>query len=151
MACYSHKSKDFCLLLQHNYLMLLNVYYSQKCRSIIIIMSRPSHYRVEEGSEHYVLYAFEKKYQRSFIHGHVVGLGVYIMSRLQENGVDKITQFMDSIGLKYHPRDLGESREVLKEILLYNATGVCSSNDLWNTVVNERNISKEAIEQHNYG
>ena len=59
------------------------------------------HYRVEEGSEHYVFYALEKRYQQSFIHGHVVGLGVYLMSRLQGNGGERIVQFMDSVGLKH--------------------------------------------------
>ena len=50
------------------------------------------HYRVEEGSEHYLFYAMEKKYQRSFIHGHIVGLGVYIMSRLQQNKWEEVTR-----------------------------------------------------------
>ena len=34
MACYSHRSKDFCLLFQHNSLMLLNV---QNCASIMCL------------------------------------------------------------------------------------------------------------------
>lgn len=58
------------------------------------------HYRVEEGSEHYLFYAMEKKYQRSFIHGHIVGLGVYIMSRLQQNKWEEVIyQVMDMVGL----------------------------------------------------
>jgi hypothetical protein len=33
-------------------------------------------YRVTEGSEHYLFYVLEKRLQKSFIHGHIVGLGV---------------------------------------------------------------------------
>ena len=40
------------------------------------------HYRVEEGSEHFLFYELEERLQRGFIHGHIVGLGIYLMSRL---------------------------------------------------------------------
>ena len=105
------------------------------------------HYRVEEGSEHYVFYALEKRCQQSFTHGHVVGLGVYLMSRLQGNGGERIAQFMDSVSLKYHPRDLGVGRTDLKEVLLSLKDFVNSRKDLWYTVINEGEWSEELVEQ----
>ena len=47
------------------------------------------HYRVEEGSEHYLFYELEERLKRPFIHGWIVGLGVHLLSRLQENRTKK--------------------------------------------------------------
>ena len=105
------------------------------------------HYRVEEGSEHYVFYALEKKYQRSFIHGHIVGLSVYLMSRLQKNEVDKITKFMDTIGLCYHPVHMDITEEALKEVLLSLREFVQCRKDLWFTVINETEFSPKVVDE----
>ena len=63
------------------------------------------HYRVEEGSEHYLFYAIEKRLQRSFIHGHIVGLGVYVVSRLhsQSNDPHTVLEFMGDNGTEVSP------------------------------------------------
>ena len=49
-----------------------------------------NHYRVEEGSEHFLFYELEERLKRPFIHGHIIGLGIYLMSRLQENKAEEI-------------------------------------------------------------
>ena len=85
------------------------------------------HYHVEEGFEHYLFYALEKRLQKSFIHGHIVGLGVYVMSQLQDNEPQKVLEFMESVGLKYHPRDMGIGRRELREALLGLGEFVMSS------------------------
>ena len=105
------------------------------------------HYRVEEGSEHYIFYALEKKYQRPFIHGHVIGLGIYLMSKLQKNNLKMVTEFMDSVGLCYQPVNLGLTKEGLKEVLLGLKAFVASRSDLWYTVINESEFSEELVEQ----
>ncbi len=38
------------------------------------------HYRVEEGSEHYLFYELEERLKRPFVHGNIVGLGIYLLS-----------------------------------------------------------------------
>ncbi len=43
------------------------------------------HFRIEEGSEHYLFYELEERLKRPFIHGNIIGLGIYILSRLQGN------------------------------------------------------------------
>ena len=68
------------------------------------------HYRVEEGSEHYLFYELEERLARSFIHGHIVGLGIYLLSRWQENEPESVTAFMGEVGLKYHPENGDPSR-----------------------------------------
>ena len=75
--------------------------------SVNTICLPAGHYRVEEGSEHYLFYALEKRLWKTFIHRHIVGLGVYIMSRLQNNEHGKVVELMESVGLKYHPKDMG--------------------------------------------
>jgi len=38
------------------------------------------HYRIEEGSEHFLFYELEERLARPFVHGYIVGLGVHLMS-----------------------------------------------------------------------
>ena len=104
------------------------------------------HYRVEEGSEHYLFYAMEKKYQRSFIHGHIVGLGIYVMSRLQQNKAEEITKFMDKVGLRYRPEDMELTREGVKEVLMNLKDFVCSRSDLWFTIINDADFSESIVD-----
>ena len=105
------------------------------------------HYRVEEGSEHYLFYAMEKKYQHSFIHGHIVGLGVYIMSRLQQNKWEEITRFMDTVGLHYRPEHMELSKEGVREVLRNLKAFVSSRSELWFTTINDTEFSEEVVER----
>ena len=40
------------------------------------------HYRIEEGSEHFLFYEIERITGEAYIHGHIVGLGIRVMSCL---------------------------------------------------------------------
>lgn len=105
------------------------------------------HYRIEEGSEHYLFYELEERLQRPFIHGYIVGLGVYCLSRLQENDAERMTDFMNRVGLRYHPAEMEIRRSDLVESLLHLRRFVESRPKLWYTVINEREISQEWIER----
>ncbi len=61
--------------------------------------------RPEEGSEHIVAYAIERATQRHFIHGDLVGLGIFLMSRLQQNNHDWIADLVKRVGLRYRCED----------------------------------------------
>ena len=104
------------------------------------------HYRVEEGSEHYLFYELEERLARPFIHGHIVGLGIYLLGRLQENAPDKMTRFMDEVGLKYHPADMAITGDDLTASLLALREFVGRRSHLWYTVINERPISPQWVE-----
>jgi glycerol-1-phosphate dehydrogenase [NAD(P)+] len=104
------------------------------------------HYRVEEGSEHYLFYELEERLGRPFIHGHIVGLGIYLLSRLQQNEPDKVTQFMDEVGLKYHPVDLAITHGDLTASLLSLRDFVNRRSHLWYTVINERPMTSQWVE-----
>lgn len=99
------------------------------------------HYRVEEGSEHYLFYELEERLQRPFMHGWIVGLGVHLLSRLQENRHAEVVAFMDAVGLRYQAADLGIRREDLTASLLNLRRYVEARRDLWYSVINERVIS----------
>ena len=104
------------------------------------------HYRVEEGSEHFLFYELEERLGRPFIHGQVVGLGICLMSRLQENEPEWVCGFMQELGLDYHPRSLGVSRPVLEASLRSLRDYVERRGD-WYTVINERDITDAWLEQ----
>jgi glycerol-1-phosphate dehydrogenase [NAD(P)+] len=67
--------------------------------------------RPEEGSEHIFFYALEELTGRSFVHGDVVGTGIYVASHFQSRQEDEAASAMDSLGLMFRPRDCGVSKE----------------------------------------
>ena len=105
-----------------------------------------SHYRVEEGSEHYLFYELEERTKRSFIHGPIIGLGIYLLSRLQANQPDWITNLMDQVGLDYHPKSLELDRKTLKASLLNLRSFVESRNDLWYTIIHTIYLTSEKVD-----
>ena len=99
------------------------------------------HYRVEEGSEHYLFYELEERLQRPFIHGWIVGLGVHLLSRLQDNRHAEVVAFMNEVGLRFQPTDMEIRHEDLRASLLNLRHYLSGRHDLWYTVINEHEIS----------
>ena len=103
------------------------------------------HSRVEEGSEHYLFYELEERLQRAFIHGHIIGLGIYLMSRLQNNQVNEITRIMDEVGLEYHPVGMNIKKTDLIASLKNLKSFIINRENLWYTIINDTPISDEWI------
>jgi len=101
------------------------------------------HYRIEEGSEHFLFYELEERLKRPFIHGYIVGLGIYLMSQLQNNQFEKIKNVMDELGLKYHPADMGIHKEDLIAAMLNIKNFVAKKPNLWYSVIDDSEITKE--------
>jgi glycerol-1-phosphate dehydrogenase [NAD(P)+] len=104
------------------------------------------HYRVEEGSEHYLFYELEERLGRPFIHGWIVGLGIHILSQLQGHNHADAVQCMDAVGLRYQPADMNINRNDLTASLLNLQHYVKQRTDLWYTVIDERNITPDWVE-----
>ena len=104
------------------------------------------HYRVEEGSEHDLFYELEERLRRPFIHGWIAGLGVYLLSRLQEYRHHEAVAFMDTVGLRYQPADLGICRDDLTASLLNLQRYVEARLDLWYAVINQQPITADWVE-----
>lgn len=103
------------------------------------------HYRVEEGSEHFLFYELEERLQRPFIHGHIIGLGIYLLSRLQGNQPERITAAMDRMGLRYQPVDLDIPRQALVDSLR-NLKHYTEQRGMWYSAIQEFEISDDWIE-----
>jgi len=98
-----------------------------------------------EGAEHFVFYALEYLTGRPFIHGQIVGLGVLLMSALQDNRAEWIKEVVDRIGVAYRPEQMGVTWEQVAEALRIMPE-VVKRAGLWYTVASERPITESYIE-----
>ncbi|HPO12948.1 MAG TPA: iron-containing alcohol dehydrogenase [Candidatus Hydrogenedentes bacterium] len=57
--------------------------------------------RPEEGAEHIVAYGMEHLTRRHFLHGDLVGLGIFTISRLQQNAPEWAENLIRRCGLRY--------------------------------------------------
>ena len=103
------------------------------------------HWRFEEGSEHFVFYELEERLKRPFIHGHIVGLGIYLMSRLQDNDYQSITQMMNEVNLAYSPCDMEISQTAL-QASLKNCHQFVEQRNLWFSILNVEEITDDWID-----
>lgn len=104
------------------------------------------HYRAEEGPEHFFAYNVEYLTRRTFVHGWLVGLGIQLMSHLQENSPGEIVAIMDRLSLPHSPRanrltraDVAQALQTLRERTL--------ADERWFGIINQRDITPEFIEQ----
>jgi len=70
-------------------------------RREVAVCARLRTSRPEEGSEHIMAYALEYLTRRRFLHGDLVALGVFCMSRLQDNRHNWAKDLMNRLGLRY--------------------------------------------------
>lgn len=105
-----------------------------------------NHYRVEEGSEHFLFYELEERLKRPFIHGQIVGLGIFVMSRLQENDHEGIVRLMDKLGLQYRPASLKIDRKDLAASLLALKNYVQRAGH-WYSIIDKRRIDSSWADQ----
>lgn len=99
--------------------------------------------RPEEGAEHLVAYNLEHLTRRHFLHGDLVGLGIFTMSRLQDNNAEWAADLIRRCGLRYTAPDASpeEVRECLRTLKAFvDRTGYFYS------VVNTTPITEEFID-----
>jgi glycerol-1-phosphate dehydrogenase [NAD(P)+] len=103
------------------------------------------HYRAEEGPEHFFAYNVEYLTGRTFVHGWLVGLGIQLMSQLQENDSAGIVSIMDRLGLPHSPRANQLSRSDIKRALetLRDRT---LTDERWYGIIHQRDITASFIE-----
>lgn len=74
--------------------------------------------RPEEGSEHLFFYALEELTGRTFVHGEVVGTGIYVLTHFQNNEESIVEREMDAMGLLFRPKEYGISRDEFVDTVL---------------------------------
>lgn len=103
------------------------------------------HFRVEEGSEHFLAYNAERIAKRQFLHGRAVALGLHVMSRLQGNDHTGIVKVMDELQLPHSPDGIGltaaQMREALRTLKEY-----VTKHNLWYSIIDDTEIDKDFIE-----
>jgi glycerol-1-phosphate dehydrogenase [NAD(P)+] len=104
------------------------------------------HYRAEEGPEHFFAYNVEYLTVRTFVHGWLVGLGIQLMSLLQENDSYGIVSIMDRLGLPHSPHanqlsrsDIRSALETLRDRTL--------ADERWYGIIHQRDITADFIER----
>lgn len=102
------------------------------------------HYRAEEGSEHFFAYNVESITRVQYVHGHLVGLGIRLMSRLQDNRAPWIEDVMRRIGLANEPRDVNLSRSTLEQALSTQRS-YAEHHHYWHSIINSQSITEETI------
>jgi glycerol dehydrogenase-like iron-containing ADH family enzyme len=101
--------------------------------------------RPEEGSEHVFFYNLEALTGRSFVHGEVVGTGIFVSTRFQSQEEDYVGSVMDSIGLMFRPRDYGVTHEEFVDTVL-GMKRYASEKKLMFSVLDTMDISKDDAE-----
>ncbi|HZS86641.1 MAG TPA: iron-containing alcohol dehydrogenase [Chloroflexota bacterium] len=102
------------------------------------------HYRAEEGSEHFFAYNVEAITRVQYVHGHLVGLGIRLLSRLQGNRPEWIEDVMRRIGLSNEPRDVNLTRPQVEQALR-TLREYAVHHNYWYSVINSKPITEEVI------
>lgn len=98
-----------------------------------------------EGPEHFFAYNVEYLTRRTFVHGWLVGLGIQIMSQLQENDPVGIEAIMQQLGLPHSPRDNGLARtDVIHALQTLRERTI--ADDRWWGIIHQREITPDFIE-----
>ena len=74
--------------------------------------------RPEEGSEHFLGYNIEYLTGRGYVHGQLICLCTYVMSRLQDNRPEWVHALIERARCQWHMNDLGITREEFIQSLL---------------------------------
>ncbi len=100
--------------------------------------------RPEEGAEHIVAYGLEHLTRRHFLHGDLVGLGIFIISRLQQNEPDWALDLLKRLGLRYTCPDATEDeiRQCLATLKSFKEEA-----KLFHSVVDTRDITPDFIDE----
>ncbi len=101
----------------------------------------------EEGSEHYLAYTIESICKKHLLHGRLVCLCAYIMSKFHREGrQNKVLEFTNAIGLSIKPEAVGLTYdEIISALKTANSYAV--KNGLSYSVLNEKEISENFINE----
>ncbi len=97
-----------------------------------------------EGAEHFLFYALEYQTGKPFIHGQIVGLGVLLMSWLQDNRAAWIREVIERIGVPYRPEEMGITWDQVADALRILPEHVKRAG-LWYTVASDHPITEDEI------
>lgn len=98
----------------------------------------------EEGSEHYFAYALESINRKHLVHGQLVCLGIFFMTRLQDNKHEEIINIIKKSGVSIKPEDIGITLDEIREALTILNDYVVKEG-LPYSILNEKKITENFI------
>lgn len=101
--------------------------------------------RPEEGSEHFFAYNLEYLTRKHYLHGPIIGLGIFLMSCLQNNRQYEIAELMDKIEIGYKPERINVTRSEIKDTLA-TLKKYIKQDKLPFTVIDGADLSDTAVE-----
>ncbi len=87
-------------------------------------------------------YSLEAVTGRKFIHGQAVGLGILVMSAMQDNEPEMIREVLDRIGIPYRPADMGITWDDVAAALKAMPQTI-KDGKLWYTIASDHLASAE--------
>jgi glycerol dehydrogenase-like iron-containing ADH family enzyme len=101
--------------------------------------------RPEEGSEHIFFYALEELTGRSFVHGEVVGTGIFVLTYFQTRQEKTVAREMDSMGLMFRPLDYRLSKDEFVNTVL-RMKPYSKQNKMFYSILDATEISRQDAE-----
>jgi glycerol-1-phosphate dehydrogenase [NAD(P)+] len=102
------------------------------------------HARFEEGSEHFLAYAFEFVNGHTIMHGELGSMGVLIMSALQGNRPEYAREIAQRAGIRHRPEELGITWEEIERALRALPEFV-RREGLWYSIANELEVGEREL------
>jgi glycerol-1-phosphate dehydrogenase [NAD(P)+] len=102
------------------------------------------HARFEEGSEHFLAYAFEEVTGRTIMHGELVTLGVLVMSALQGNDPERPRRIAAAAGTRTSLAELGVGWDEI-EASLRRLPDFVEEQGLWFSAANGLVVDDEIL------
>ncbi len=99
-----------------------------------------------EGVDHFLFYTLEFLYQKSFIHGQPVCLGVFVGSALQDNRAEEMLSAIRRVGVDIRPEAMGLTWEQVAEGIRKMGWYVQQAG-LWYTIANDKPVTEDFIAQ----
>ncbi len=104
------------------------------------------HARFEEGSEHFLAYAFEAVTGRTIMHGELVALGVLVMSRIQGDDPERPRRIVEASGMRHRLHDLEVGWDEV-EAALRRLPSYVEQQGLWFSVANGLVVDDDVVNE----
>lgn len=100
--------------------------------------------RAQEGSEHFFCYNAEYVTKRTYVHGALLSLGIWVIASFYYNYKNEIERILDSLGLEYSLKSAGLSEEEFRQVLL-TLNQFVQDGGYYYSIVNEKNVDDEFV------
>lgn len=100
--------------------------------------------RAQEGSEHFFCYNAEYVTNRTYVHGALLSLGIWVIASFYYEYQNEIERILDSLGLEYNLKSAGLSEEEFRKVLL-TLNQFVKDGGYYYSIINEKNVDNEFV------